>query len=103
MADFEFDSEKLIRYFRGKYSDNDASYINEVFCDKNKEKELKQFLSRQFDELLPEDDLDKKNLDHILYKIHYDINTRLSSQKSSSFDIIAKWTLRIAAIAILPL
>lgn len=103
MADFEFDSEKIIRYFSGKYSDNDAIYINEVFCDKNKERELKQFLSKQFDGIKAEDDIEKKNLDHILYKIHYDINTRLSSQKSSSFDIIAKWTLRIAAIAILPL
>lgn len=103
MAEIEFDSEKIIRYFSGRYSDNDALYINEIFCDKNKEKELKRFLSKQFEGILAEDDLDKKNLDHILYKIHYDINTRLSSQKSSSFDIIAKWTLRIAAIIILPL
>lgn len=102
MAEIEFDSEKIIRYFSGRYSDNDALYINEIFCDKNKEKELKRFLSKQFEGILAEDDLDKKNLDHILYKIHYDINTRLSSQKSS-FDIIAKWTLRIAAIIILPL
>jgi transmembrane sensor len=103
MADIEFDSEKIIRYFSGKYSDDDALYINEVFCDKNKERELKRFLSKQFDGILAENDIDKKNLDHILYKIHYDINTRLSSQKSSSFDIVAKWTLRIAAIAMLPL
>jgi ferric-dicitrate binding protein FerR (iron transport regulator) len=103
MADIEFDSEKIIRYFSGKYSDDDALYINEVFCDKNKERELKRFLSKQFDGILAENDIDKKNLDHILYKIHYDINTRLSLQKSSSFDIVAKWTLRIAAIAMLPL
>ena len=56
MADIEFDSEKIIRYFSGKYSDNDALYINEVFCDKNKERELKRFLSKQFDGILSEDE-----------------------------------------------
>jgi transmembrane sensor len=103
MADRDLDSEKLISYFRGKHSDNDASYVDNVFCDNKKEKELKRFLERQFDELLPEDEMEKKNLDHILYKIHFDINTRLSSQKSLPFDRIIKWTLRIAAIVMLPL
>ena len=103
MAEIEFDSEKINRYFKGKYSDKDASYINEVFCDNNKEKKLKRLLSKQFYELLPEDDEDKKNLDHILYRIHYDINTRLSERKAWSFDNIIKWTLRIAGVIILPL
>jgi len=103
MAETEFDSEKIKRYFKGKYSDKDASYVDEVFCDKNKEKELKCLLSSQFDELLPEDDVEKKDLDHILYRIHYDINTRSSARKTWSFDNILKWTLRIAGILILPL
>jgi transmembrane sensor len=103
MAEIGFDSEKINRYFEGEYSDKDASYVDEVFCDKNKEKELMHLLSRQFEELLPEDDLDKKDLDHILYRIHYDINTRSSARKSWSFDNILKWTLRIAGILILPL
>jgi len=103
MTEIGFDSEKINHYYKGKYSDKDASYINEIFCDKNKEKELNCLLSRQFDELLPEDDEDKKNLDHILYRIHYEINTRLSARKAWSFDSILKWTLRIAGIIILPL
>ena len=103
MAEIGFDSEKINRFFKGEYSDKDASYVDEVFCDNNKEKELKHLLLRQFDELLSEDEVDKKNLDHILYRIHYDINTRLSAQKSWSFDNIIKWTLRIAGVIILPL
>ena len=103
MAEIGFDSEKINLYFKGEYSDTDASYVDEVFCDNNKEKELKCLLSRQFNELLPEDDVDKKNLDHILYKIHYDINTRLSAQKVWSFDNIIRWTLRIAGVIMLPL
>jgi transmembrane sensor len=98
-----FDSEKIDRYFKGEYSDQDESYIDEVFCNNNKEKDLKHLLLKQFYELLPEDEEDKKNLDHILYRIHYEINTRLSSSKVLSFDNIIKWTLRIAGVLILPL
>jgi ferric-dicitrate binding protein FerR (iron transport regulator) len=47
--------------------------------------------------------MDDINLDKILYKIHYEINTRLSSRKVWSFDNIIKWTLRIAGVIILPL
>jgi transmembrane sensor len=103
MTEIGFDSEKIDRYFKGEYSDKDAHYIDEVFCDNNKEIKLKSLLSRQFDELLSEDDLDKKNLDHILYKIHYDINTKLSTQKTWTLDGIMKWALRIASVIILPL
>jgi transmembrane sensor len=103
MKESHIDHDKLYRFFIGKYSEKDAKYVNEVFCDKNKELELKSFLSKQFEDLLPENEEDKKYLDQILYKIHYDINTRLSVQNVSSFDKIAKWTVRIAAIIMLPL
>ncbi|MFA5819194.1 MAG: FecR domain-containing protein [Bacteroidales bacterium] len=103
MAGIGFDSEKIDLYFKGEYSDKDASYVDEVFCDNNKEKELKHLLLRQFYELLPEDDLDKKDLNHILYRIHYDINTRLSVRKARPFDNFIRWTLRIACVIILPL
>jgi len=42
------------------------------------------------------------NLDQVLYRIHYDINTRLSERHSSVFDNIMKWTLRIASVIFLP-
>jgi transmembrane sensor len=103
MAGIKFDSEKLDRFFKSENSEEDASTVDEVFCDDDKIRELKSLLLKQFNELLPEDELDKKNLDHILYKIHYDINTRLSSQKTSSFTNILKWTLRIAGVILLPL
>jgi ferric-dicitrate binding protein FerR (iron transport regulator) len=52
---------------------------------------------------LPEDDLENKKLDHILYRIHYEINTRLSEHRLSAFDSFIKWTLRVAGILVLPL
>ena len=93
-----FDNERIERFFSGKYSDEDESYVNEVFCDNNKEERLKNLLERQFNELLTEDDTDQKNLDHILYRIHYDINTRSASLNIRLSKSIIKWTLGIAAV-----
>ena len=103
MAEIGFDSEKIDKYFKGEYSDKDTSYIDEVFCDDNKEADLKHHLLRQFYELLPEDDMDKKDLDHILYKIHYEINTKIANRKGRKFSRFLIWSARIAGIIILPL
>jgi len=97
------DSEKLDRFFKGKYSDKDTSYVDEVFCDKDKEKELEHHLRRQWYELLEDDKGSDKNLDNVLYRIHYDINTRLSARKAWSFDNIIKWSVRIAGVIMLPI
>jgi hypothetical protein len=103
MTKIGFNKEKIIQYFKSKNSDEDASYINKVFCDDEKEQDLKSLLSGQFDELLTEGDSVKKNLDHILYKIHYEINSKLSAQKTRKFDTILKWTQRLASIIVLPI
>ena len=103
MAEIYIDSEKIIRYFKGEYSEDDASYVEEIFQDNNRVKELKTLLSDQFDKLLSENGTNGKNLDHTLYKIHYDINTRLSKRKSWSFENTIKWTFRIAAAVMLPI
>jgi transmembrane sensor len=103
MEGIGFKSEKIEQYFKGEWNDTDAAYINKVFCDDSKEPELKSLLSRQFYELMPEDDLDEKDLDHILHRIHYNLNTKISAQKELPFDNIIKWSLRIAGVIILPL
>lgn len=103
MADIGLDSERIDNYFKGEFTEKDTSYINDTFIDNNKAKELRNLLSRQFDRLLPDDDIEKKNLDNILYRIHYEINTRLSERRVPTFDKVIKWTLRIAGVIILPL
>ncbi len=104
MKEISFDSEKIKRYFTGDGSDDDASYTDEVFCDENKEKDLEHFLRKQWYELLRENDSQEKNLDKVLYKIHYEINTSGSKYKNTrAFGNILRWSARIAAILILPL
>ena len=40
MGENGIDNEKIELFFNGKYSDEDGSYVNDIFCDNNKEKEL---------------------------------------------------------------
>jgi len=96
------DKERLVEYYRGKYSDTEKGWVEGVFCDSDKEKQLKSFLSGQFDDLLNSGEPEEKNLDHILYKIHYGINTGKEAEKTSKFTGLTKWVLRIAGIVILP-
>ena len=83
-----FDKKKIDNYFRGKYSDEDESYLYDVICDNNHENNLKHLLSSQFEELLSADDNEKKNLDHILYKVHYEMNMKHAGRKGINILII---------------
>jgi len=96
------ESEKINRFFKGEYSEEDRSYLNEVFCDRDKEKELGKHLRRQWYELLSDSDLKEEQLDHILYRIHYEVNTKLEKSKRT-LSTFVKWFSRVAAILILPL
>ena len=97
-----FDKKTIDNYFRGKYSDEDESYFYDIICDNNHENNLKHLLSRQFDELLSGDCNESKNLDHILYRLHYEMNMKHAGRKGFIFDNVIKWTLRIAAILLFP-
>ena len=103
MAEIRFDRDRIERYFKGEYSEEDKSYVEEVFSDDNNEEELNTLLRRQFNELKSEDDDETKNLDHILYRIHYDINTRSAERGTILSSVVIRWGLRIAGIILLPL
>ena len=55
MDGVNFDGERIESYFKGEFSEENASYIENVFCDDSKEAELNRLLHKQFYELLPED------------------------------------------------
>ncbi len=103
MAVTEFDRERIERYFRGEYTDADQDYIEKLFLDSGHEKELEHLLSRQYYNILSEDDPHGKDLNNILYKLNYEICTKLAEKRTSRFERFKRWSLRIAAILILPL
>lgn len=102
MTEIRFNGEKIDNYFEGKNSENDASYVDEVFCDDNYEKELKHILRLKWYKILDDNDEIDKNPEHILYRIHYGINTN-SLKSKESLSTLFKWFNRIAAVIVLPL
>jgi transmembrane sensor len=103
MENYRLDSERLIRYFSGSYTEEDTDWVGSVFCDKEKERELRNFMSGQFSKLTSAESGDKKNLDHILYRIHYNINTGEARKRSLRSVRFLRLAFRIAGIIILPL
>jgi transmembrane sensor len=66
--------------------------------------EIIMHLYRQFYELISDNASESKNLENILYRLHYGINTSTQGAKKwSRLSLIIKWTARIAAVLILPL
>jgi ferric-dicitrate binding protein FerR (iron transport regulator) len=103
MEENRIDEKMIELFFNKNYSEEESSYVNDIFCDNNNEKKLDDLLRKQFYGLLSEDDVDKEDLDHILYKIHYDINTKIAERKERKFSKLIKWSARIAGVIILPL
>lgn len=100
--DSKIDIEKINRFLREEHSEEDRLYLNEVFCDENKVKELEKNLRKQWYDQLSDNDFKEKQLDHILYKIHYNINSEKYKPKHTISKCI-NWLSRIAVVLILPL
>jgi len=101
MTNLKLDKDRIERFFKGEGIDEDNEYIRKIFCDETINDELETLLIKQWYESTGEDTATEKNLDHILYRTHYDINTcfNKSGKKMTGF---IKWIARIAAILLLP-
>ena len=102
MTENKLDKDRIRRFFEGEVTDEDEKYIREIFCDSSADNELEHLLKKQWYELTEDDTVIEKNLDHILYRIHYDINC--SKMKSlTPVKSLIKWVARVAAILLLPM
>ena len=99
----ELDSKRLTDFYPEEKSEAEAAWIESVFCDREKETELKRILSRQFNEAMTEGHSGGRNMDHVLYRIHFDMNIRKSEKSALRSSRLASWALRIAAMIVLPL
>ncbi len=98
----EFNEDRLRRFFEGNYTEEDKAWAGEIFCDKSAEAELKKYLRKHWYELFQEEEATEKNLEHILYQLHYEINTKQEIPGRRVSKFINSFS-RIAAILILPL
>ncbi|HEX3007103.1 MAG TPA: FecR domain-containing protein [Bacteroidales bacterium] len=98
----DIDEEGLRRFFN-EGNPEDALFAEKIFTDDTRESELKKILEEQFNEMKDEDDQHMKNLDHIFYRIYYNITSKNAAKKSVNLNTFMKWTYRIAGIIFIPL
>ncbi|HNR40806.1 MAG TPA: FecR domain-containing protein [Bacteroidales bacterium] len=104
MANENLDKERLNQIFRGNLTGEDEIYLRKIFCDLSIEEELEHTAKKQWYEILRDKIPEERNLEHILYKIHFELNTKQSKSKDrTKFRNIVNWVSRIAAILFLPL
>ena len=104
MANNSLDIDRLTSFFKGNHSEEDIEYLKEIFSNKSKEEDLKHVAKKQWYEILREKFPKEKNLEHILYKIHYELNTGYDKLKNKSiFRNFIIWNYRVAAILFFPL
>jgi transmembrane sensor len=103
MEQSKLNKEQLEEFFKGNFTEEETSDVESLFCEKDNEKLLKKVMSKQFTGIMHDNEPDVKNLDHILHKIHYDINTRSAEKRSGNTAKYLSRALRIAAIIVLPL
>jgi transmembrane sensor len=99
----EFDKKRLADFYSEGNSEDEAGWVETIFCDQNRKEEIRKVLSGQFKAVMSEDPSDNRNLDNVLYKIHYDLNMRKSEKKGIRSAGFVYRTLRIAAMIVLPL
>lgn len=97
------DTDRLLRFFNGNYSSEDRKFLREIFNDRGMEDDLEHYFRRHWYEILGETELSQKNLDHILYRIHFELNTAEKDFKKLTLRNIIIWSSRVAAILMLPL
>lgn len=99
----EIDVEKLKRFFSEGYTEKDREYLLSLFNDENLDKELTQYIRKHWYEFVREEDVPSRNLDHLLHRIHFDINVKREERKARKSIRLLKWSIRIAGIIFIPL
>jgi transmembrane sensor len=99
----QVDREILERFFREESTEADAARVREIFADENLKDSLHALLAHQWNDLLDHTDVQEKNLDPVLHKIHFRINMDRSLREKTSLHKIWKFYYRIAAVIALPL
>ncbi len=102
MGQSDLDLKRLEKFFEGKATPEEQVYIEYLFSKKENEGELRKILSRKFTKVMSEEAMDDISLEHILHRIHYNINVSEAGKKKNRFFQISLKVLRIAGLIILP-
>jgi len=98
----EFDTQRIENYFKGEYSSEEEKYMDNAFMEASNVEALKAILKKQWDESFTED-ADNHQLNHILYKLNYQINASQPKNVNPRIIRLITWYARIAAVLLIPL
>lgn len=98
----EIDKQRIENYFKGEYSSDEEKYLGNAFTEATNVGALKAILKDQWDESFTED-TDNHQLNHILYKLNYQINASQQKEVKPPVIRLITWYARIAAVLLIPL
>jgi transmembrane sensor len=96
------DNQRIENYFKGEYSSEEEKYMGDAFTETSNLEAIKAILKNRWDASFTEE-ADNHQLNHILYKLNYQINTSRSRDVKPRLIRLITWYARIAAILLIPL
>lgn len=96
------DKQRIEDYYKGGYSSDEEMYLGNVFTEESNLEALKSVLKEQWDKVLPDDSYINQ-LNHILYKLNYQINSAARKNVEQPVVRFFRWYARIAALLLIPL
>jgi len=98
----DIDQQRIENYFKGEYSSNEEEYLGNVFTEASNLEAMNTILKKQWEETFAES-ADNHQLNHILYKLNYEINASQKKYVKPRFTKLVTWYARIAAVLLIPL
>lgn len=98
----EIDNQRIENYFKGEYSSDEEKYLGIAFTEDSNIEPLKAIFKKQWDESFTEE-ADDHQLNHILYKLNYQINASQQKEVKPRVINLITWYARIAAVLLIPL
>lgn len=98
----DIDNQRIENYFKGEYSSVEEKYLGNAFTEASNTEALKAILKKHWDESFTED-ADNHQINHILYKLNYQINASQQKVVKPLGIRLITWYARIAAILLIPL
>ena len=94
--------QRIDDYYREPFSSGEEKYLSNAFLEESNTDELKEILQEQWDKVLLEN-YNSDQLDHILYRINYQINSSEEKHLKPTTMRFFNWYARLAAILLIPL
>ena len=99
----KFDFNIIKQYCEGNFDKKDIQYIYSLFFDYEEDADFQEHVKDEFFSYLKTESKGKKDLSHLLGRIHHTINKNEDREKRTPLKRIYKWYSAAAAVLLLPI